>query len=101
MTLRESLEKSKRRFVLSLWIAFPLWFLAIFLMSDSPDLAPVLVVAGFVLFGALILFAWYRMKCPACGENLYMLLMSKPWPFGVPAKLKCCPYCTVRLDDEI
>ena len=100
MTLREVLGKKKRTFALSLWIGFPLWMLAIIFL-DGTLISPFIFGIGALLFTAWILLAWYRMKCPACGENLYMLLMSNPWSLNVPASIKCCPYCTVRFDGEI
>lgn len=101
MTLRQVLDKRKRAFVLSLWIGFPLWMLALILMGDSKAVSPYLFVGGGFLFFLWILLVWHRMRCPACRENLYMLLMGNPWSLSVAAKVKSCPYCSANFDGEI
>ena len=101
MTPRESLGRSKRHFALSLWIGFPLWLLVVVFTTNSTGVAPVLMITGVVLYVAWIITAWYKMRCPACGENLFTLLMANPWSLTVPAKMKSCPYCSVHFDNEI
>lgn len=101
MTLREYLDKKKKSLAIAIWIAFPSWLLLLVILENNAASFKIIGFIGVLIIGIIIVYAAYTLKCPRCKEDVNMLVMVNPWLFKVSKKILCCPYCGLKMDDEI
>ena len=62
----------------------------------------ILVIVGFVGFGACIFYLHYGIRCPKCRNPLGPLaLLPKGGYFRLSERICFCPFCGISLDGEV
>lgn len=97
-TYRSTIDRKRRKYIVTGYIAFGAFALAGFLSTINQALLP-LTLAAFLVFAASILFLIYGIRCPRCRKAIGYTFMGSGGPFSA-SKIRYCPYCALDFDSE-
>ena len=99
MTIREHLTK-KIRLYSGVAVLFWLVYGASIVLGHPAD-NPILTGVAFVGFGAAIVCVMFFVRCPRCSGKLGAHGLIQPFGWAGMRSANFCPFCGVRLDDEV
>jgi hypothetical protein len=100
MTIRDLLNRRKRKAIIIAYSGFVLFVLGLSLGAVGP---PWLFVAvpGFVVFFVATLYSLFLIRCPSCREAIGYTVSYPSGAFSISRKIRFCPFCGIALDSEL
>ena len=100
MTIREQLNKKKRIFAISSYIALALLVISgLLLVAQYIMFLPVVIILFIIFFTATGL-TFLGIRCNNCKGNIGIITQYSGL-FTIPKKFHYCPYCGISLDEEV
>jgi hypothetical protein len=103
MTIRERLNRNKRRQSLLVGVTFVPILAGPLLSPLSRSIALCLFLGGLVVAILILLYGQVSdaFRCPQCGGSLVILAMQmNANPFSINRRIRYCPFCGVDIDTE-
>jgi hypothetical protein len=100
MRTRQCVNRALRRGFFGTIIGFAVMVGGV-IASDSHPAFIVVVIIGFALAGASIVYLSFGGRCIHCQRPLSRLFAGSSSPFNISRDLRFCPYCGRSLDDDV
>ncbi len=100
MTIRQILNRTKRRVVTLWFVCFGLFILGPIVFSD----VVFMVILGLVGFGIAFVTMFYSymfgLPCPKCRTS-WGLFAYHHGGFSISQRIRFCPFCGTNIDDDL
>ena len=101
MTIRDAINRQKRRAALVTYGGFALFAAPLLLSTVFRGIPEIIAAPGFVLVMAGVITMLFVIRCPKCRGSIGYAVSYPGTPWSVSKKIRFCPFCGVPFDSEI